>query len=175
MWSSHYYRGSNPCKCLTKVLNQRLHRIWTNMKTRCLNVNYSRYKDYGARGISICKEWMDYKTFEHWALQNGYTDNLTIDRIDVNRGYCPENCRWVNTYIQANNKTNNIKFVIINYQASLRRICEIYGLNYHSEYNYYSTHGYDEELLILTQKINRLILSYDEELDCNLPFLEEAV
>lgn len=82
---------------------ERLYRIWTNIKTRCLNPNHHNFPDYGGRGITICDEWLhDYPAFRDWALNNGYSDDLTIDRIDNDTGYSPDNCRWA-TYTQQNN------------------------------------------------------------------------
>ena len=84
--------------------NTRLYRIWSLMKERCYNSKRKEYKDYGGRGISVCKEWMDSKIFIEWALNNGYSDELTIDRIDNNKNYCPDNCRWISKAEQMNNK-----------------------------------------------------------------------
>lgn len=79
------------------------------MKQRCSNSNNTNYKNYGGRGISICDEWRSsFKAFEEWALSNGYEDNLTIDRIDVNGNYCPDNCRWITIRQQQRNKRQNI-------------------------------------------------------------------
>lgn len=101
--------------------NTRLYKIYSNMKDRCNNKNNYAYKYYGARGIKICKEWEnDFSVFQKWAISNGYQDTLTIDRIDNDRGYCPDNCRWVtpgqqclntrsNKYITYNNKTQTLK------------------------------------------------------------------
>lgn len=80
----------------TKWNNDRIGRIFNGMKTRCYNNNSDDYKWYGAKGIKICNEWLeDPKLFEDWATQNGYQDNLTIDRINENENYCPDNCRWI--------------------------------------------------------------------------------
>lgn len=87
----------------------RLYRIWAYMKKRCSNPNASNYKDYGARGISVCDEWMEFEPFREWALAHGYDDDLSIDRIDVNGNYCPDNCRWVDGVAQANNKRNSVR------------------------------------------------------------------
>ena len=90
--------------------NTRIYTIWANMKQRCCNTNNTRFKDYGARGIKICNEWLnDFESFYNWAINNGYKENLTIDRIDVNGNYEPQNCRWSTYYEQAQNKRNTKK------------------------------------------------------------------
>ncbi len=86
----------------------KLYNVYHNMKERCLNPSRNDYSRYGGRGICVCEEWKeDFKTFQKWAFENGYKDNLTIDRIDVNGNYEPSNCRWVDGITQANNKRNS--------------------------------------------------------------------
>ena len=107
--------------------NKRLQSIFLHMKDRCYNPNFKDYKNYGGRGITICDEcqtphsWKGGRAFKKWALENGYADNLTLDRIDVNKGYSPENCRWVSMEVQQNNKRNNR---LITYKGKTQTIAQ---------------------------------------------------
>ena len=87
------------------LTNTRLYNIWKAIKNRVLNPKNKNYNDYGGRGITICEEWLDVQNFYNWAISNGYEENkgLSIDRIDNDGNYCPENCRWSTKSIQARN------------------------------------------------------------------------
>lgn len=111
--------------------NTRLYGIWCHIKERCNNPNSPAYKNYGARGISICDEWCNnFQSFYNWAMSHGYEDNLSVERIDVNGNYCPENCCWIPIEEQAKNK-RNIRFVEVNgKKMPLKTACKELNLPY---------------------------------------------
>ena len=114
-----------------KVGGTRLYNIWQGMKRRCYNPNDTRYMSYGGRGITVCDEWKDdYMAFFEWAMSNGYSDELTIDRMDVNGNYEPSNCRWATIEQQNNNRRTNIDITIGNTTKSLKEWCDIFQLSY---------------------------------------------
>ena len=101
------------------------------MKGRCYNKNHAKYKDYGRRGVAVCDEWRnDFMNFYNWSIQHGYNDTLTIDRIDVNGNYEPNNCRWATTKQQNRNTTRNVYYTINGETHCLGEWCELQGLNY---------------------------------------------
>lgn len=104
--------------------HSRIYRIYRGIKDRCLNPNNERYCDYGGRGIKICKEWLGecgFDNFEKWSLANGYNENLSIDRVNVNGDYEPSNCRWATTKIQNNNQRKNI---LISYNGEVKTLAQ---------------------------------------------------
>lgn len=116
--------------------NTRLYRIWNNIKDRCYNKNCKDYFKYGGRGIRVCNEWLDnFQEFYDWCILNGYSDNLSIDRIDVNGNYEPNNCRWVTMKMQCRNRRNNLILEYKGERKSLAEWCEELNLDYHLVHN----------------------------------------
>ena len=133
------------CYCLDKIKEKntkhgstktRLYHIYCKMKERCYNKTCKAYKNYGGRGITVCEEWLeDFTHFEKWAKENGYSEKLSIDRINVNGNYEPTNCRWVTDKIQCNNRRSN-RF--IEYNGEVRTVAEwvdITGIPYGTLYS----------------------------------------
>jgi len=124
------------CKCLRNSVDgeshDNLYRRWVGMRMRCKE-NASCHEHYYDKGIAVCDEWLGengYRNFREWAMGNGYRQELTIDRIDNNKGYSPENCRWVTMYIQNNNRDDNKYVIIGGVKKTLSQWCLEFGLNY---------------------------------------------
>lgn len=113
----------------------RLYNIWSKIKDRCLNKECPAYKWYGARGITICKEWEnDFESFYKWSISNGYREDLSIDRKDNDKGYSPENCRWSTQKEQQNNRCNNALLTYCGETKTLSEWEEITGIKAHTLY-----------------------------------------
>lgn len=131
---------------------KQLKNTWNNMKRRCYDVNNAHYKDYGLRGIVVCDEWLGengYVNFYNWSINNGFIENkkLTIDRIDNDKGYSPDNCRWVNMTVQSNNRRSNIKITYLGKTQTLTEWCREYGINIRTGQRRYEI-GWDIESII---------------------------
>lgn len=110
---------------------RRIYKTLNHMKDRCYNQKCKDYHMWGGRGITICDEWLrDVKSFYDWAMTHGYKDNLTIDRIDNNKGYSPDNCRWVDRKTQARNTRRNRLITINGETKCLVEWCEVFNINY---------------------------------------------
>ena len=130
---------SKSCGCLNREAkykthektNTRIYGIYNGIKTRCYNKNMNMYKYYGGRGIKMCDEWKNnFESFYQWSINNGYRDELTIDRIDVNKNYEPNNCRWIPMNEQHYNRTDNVYYIINNQKKCLAELCKEYNMPY---------------------------------------------
>lgn len=132
---------------LIKVLN--------HMKDRCYNKNDRRYKDWGGRGITICQEWLtNSDLFVEWAEKSGYKKGLTIDRIDNNKGYSPDNCRWVTIAENNQNRRSSRWFTINGETKNLQQWCDFYNVP-RSMVNARLENGWDIETALLIPKRQR--------------------
>lgn len=148
------------CGCLQKektkesstihgLTNTRIHRIWAAMISRCENQNNNRYYVYGSKGISVCQEWRnDFVQFYDWSMKNGYSDELSIDRIDVNGNYCPDNCRWATREVQMNNRSNNRNITYNGTTRTLKQWSEYFGFNYKYFHEVMSKNDWDIEKVL---------------------------
>lgn len=129
---SHLTSGATKsCGCLVKekltnkthgMSNTRIYKIYKGMLQRCFCKTAKAYPNYGGRGIIVCDEWKkDFMNFYNWAIANGYTDELTIDRINVNGNYCPKNCRWITKAEQSRNTRSNH---FLTFNGKTQTICE---------------------------------------------------
>ena len=122
----------------------RIYETWQDMKRRCYNKQNVRYNRYGGRGIKVCEEWLNnFQSFYDWAISNGYSDDLTIDRIDNDGNYEPSNCRWSTVKEQCNNRSSNINITIGNATKSLMSWCEIFNVDYKKVHSRYQRNGYE--------------------------------
>jgi hypothetical protein len=134
--------NSKSCGCLSREVltkintkhgdtGKRLYRIWAGIIQRCRN-DRERYEweKYGGRGIAVCDEWLKYESFKEWALSNGYCDGLTIDRIDNDGDYSPDNCRWATVYEQNNNKRTSRTLTFNGETKTIREFADKYNLVY---------------------------------------------
>ena len=108
----------------------RLYKIWRSIIDRTTHPSHQKYKNYGGRGITFCDEWKDFAVFREWAVDNGYADDLTIDRIDSNGNYEPSNCRWTTMKVQQNNRTNNHLITCNGETHTMKEWSEIRGIKY---------------------------------------------
>lgn len=123
----------------------KLYSVWLNMRSRCLNPNNKNYKHYGARGISVCKEWENFMSFKTWAISNGFSENLTIDRIDNDGDYCPQNCRWITQKEQMRNTRSNHLLTYNGQTKTIAEWSEITGIKYHTLKRRINQYGYSVE------------------------------
>ncbi len=152
------YGGTKSCGCYRKDKatkhndsRTRLYRIYYAMINRVTNPNHKEYKYYGGKGITICDEWkMSYDKFKKWALNNGYSDELTIDRIDNQKGYFPKNCRWVTIQKQEDNKTVTKRITYNSETKTLNEWAKTLNIKRMTLYYRIYVHGWDIEKAFTT-------------------------
>ena len=108
----------------------RLYNIWSLMKRRCGSVRHQDYPRYGGRGITVCEEWAEFAPFQSWAMANGYSPKLTIDRENNDQGYEPGNCRWITRTQQNRNRSDNLRYEFRGRSLLLSEISEITGISH---------------------------------------------
>lgn len=115
----------------------KLYLVWFKMISRCTNHRDNMYKNYGKRGISVCKEWADsFPSFYLWAMESGYSPELSLDRIDVDGNYSPENCRWITMKEQQLNKQDTIYIHFHNTKIPLKLLIDKFGLHYSDVFDF---------------------------------------
>lgn len=141
---------------LTNIQNKRILKIFGGMKQRCYNKFDVSYNMYGAKGIKICNEWLnDPSKFERWSLENGYAENLTIDRKDPSKDYCPENCRWVTSTINSKYKSTTKLLFVDDIGLSLRDWSAYLGRSNHFMSDYLKTHNEKEAIRMIKKCIDK--------------------
>lgn len=154
---------SKSCGCLQRELmgdrtrkhggfGTRLYAVWNSMRQRCNNKQHYAYHNYGGRGISICDEWNDFDVFRAWALSSGYREDadrgeLTLDRIDVDGPYAPENCRWADMKDQADNRRSSILVTYHGETKPLVVFAKELGIGYTTAWKRYKNGASIEEVL----------------------------
>lgn len=136
--SNLLHSKNQSCGCytldrLTKhgMTGTKLYGVWQGMIRRCTYKKHIDYEWYQSKGISVCDEWgKNFLNFYDWSMTHGYEEGLTLDRIDNNKGYCPENCRWVTPKEQANNRSTNINITYNGETKTLKQWAEFLGINY---------------------------------------------
>lgn len=129
------------CGCLQKAIVRKnatkhscsytsIYDVWVSFRQRCCNPQNPAYQRYGARGVKVCDEWNSFEAFFEWSLKNGYRKGLSLDRIDNNGNYAPNNCRWADFETQANNTSRNIKTKVSGELLTLAQISKKYSLPY---------------------------------------------
>lgn len=123
----------------------RLYKIWTDMRKRCVNSKHWAFNRYGGRGITVCEEWQEFIPFYEWAMENGYEEHLTLDRVDNNQNYSPSNCRWATRKEQANNKSNTVLCRLHDMEYTISQLSDISGISRNTLYNRIFVYGWSVE------------------------------
>ena len=154
--------NTKSCGCLSKThggTRTRLYVVWIDMMARCYKQKTDRYDNYGKRGIKVCDEWHDFSKFREWAIKTGYDPNAkryecTIDRIDINGNYCPENCRWVTMFEQQQNTTRTHYVTVDGERMNMAQASRKYGVGISTIW-WRLNQGIDDETAVKKKKLKR--------------------
>ena len=165
--------GTKSCGCgMNPIIHgqtgTRLFIVWEGMKRRCNAKKGINYKNYGKRGIKVCDEWQEFQPFYDWAMANGYDENAkrgqcTIDRIDNNKGYSPDNCRWVNQTVQARNTRKNRLITYNNETHCISEWAEIFNISPNVLYTRIFINKWDIERALTQSTERRKMITYKDE------------
>lgn len=148
------------------IIKSKLYLVWVEMRARCRNPKHVKFKNYGLRGINICKEWNEFKVFESWAISSGYEEGLTIDRISVHGDYVPSNCRWATHEVQNWNRTDNILWNYEGKEYNTKQIARKFKLKQETLRNR-RHRGWDTHRILTTpeekSKVGKLYLYHGKE------------
>ena len=140
--------------------NHRIYKIWNSMNSRCFNQNHKSYKNYGGRGITVCIDWQGesgFFNFLNWSNENGYKEGLSIDRVDVNGGYSPDNCRWITMKEQQYNKSSNRMITYKGETRSFAEWCSILGFTVNTMRHRIDVLGIPFEIAVVMDSIPKAI------------------
>lgn len=155
--------NTSSCGCLQKEIRAsgvlrrthgmtktRLYSAFYNMRSRCYYKKNLMYKNYGGRGIRVCEEWESFESFKKWAFANGYEEGLTLERIDVNKNYCPENCKWIPVKDQYLNRTDSHKITAFGKTQTLKEWADEIGIKYDTLERRINAYGWPVEKALKT-------------------------
>lgn len=165
-----------PFKRKYEIKNKRLFICWWGMKGRCDNAKRKDAKYYHDKGITYCSEWANYENFQEWALNNGYADNLTLDRKDNTKSYCPQNCRWITIQEQQKNRTFCHYFTYNGETKTLNEWARIYGINRSTLHDRIFKLGYSFEESLTPKRLtgkNTILITYNGKVYTQSQFARE--
>ena len=128
----------------------KIYRVWKCMIDRCQNPNNKSYKNYGLKGVKVCAEWQDVAVFAEWAHKNGYKDGLTLERVNNNRGYCPDNCIWADRYVQNNHTSRNHLLTYVGKTQTMAQWSRELGISYSAIKTRINRRGWPVEVALAT-------------------------
>lgn len=127
------------------MTNTKIYTIWSNMRSRCMYKGNSMYRNYGGRGITVCDEWLQFENFQLWAITSGYSEGLSLERIDVNGNYEPDNCKWIPLCEQSLNQRRSHMVEAFGKTQTIREWADVTGISYDTIERRLNAYGWDAE------------------------------